>query len=149
MTFEGTGGRQRALVTEILADPSKPTAHPLADAYRALAERRAALKLPALRRSDVLERLAVEHVKRALELDTPRGELPGDPLHDRVFEAMVDIGGTATDVFIGDTPAALPSSKNIANRRHSQVGIGAIRGDSAHYGKGKYWIVVIYTSPPE
>ncbi len=149
VTFEGTGPKQRVLLTEILADPGKQTLDPLADAYKALAERRAALKLPALRRSEVLERLAVEHVKRALELDSPKGELPGPPLHDRVFDAMTDIGGTATDVFIGETPAALPSSKNIANRHHSQVGIGAVRGDSPRFGKGKYWIVVIYTSPAQ
>ncbi len=27
---------------------------------------------------------------------------------------------------------------------YSLVGIGAVRGDSPTYGKGRYWVVVIY-----
>ncbi len=150
VAFQTTPDGAKVVVTEILADPGKPITDPVEDTYRALATRRAALKLPALQRNPVLERIALLHVKRALELDTPKSELPGAAtLHDQVFKALSDVSSAAVDVFIGETPAALPDSQNIADKRNSRIGVGAVRGDSPTFGKGKYWMVVIYTSPAQ
>ncbi len=140
-------GRAQAVLTEILVEPNPGAADPVQAAYRSLWERRAEHHLPALRRSEALERIALEHARRALELDQPKAQLPGVPLHERVFAAMNDIGTTAVDFFIVESPASLADSKNLADRRNDRVGIGAIQGDSKTYGKGKYWVVVIYAAP--
>ena len=42
------------------------------------------------------------------------------------------------------TSSALPPSRGLKEARYSMVGIGAVRGDSPTYGKGRYWVVVIY-----
>ena len=141
------GGRPQAIVTEILTEPTPASADPIRDAYRSVQEKRASLKLPALRRSEVLERIASEHAKRALELDRPDTQLPGTPLQDRVFAALKDIRATSVDFFISESPQLITNSKNLGDRRNDRVGIGAVKGDSATYGKNKYWVVVIYAAP--
>jgi uncharacterized protein YkwD len=147
IAFQKLEGRPQAIVTEILAEPIRGSEDPIQDAYRSLSERRANLKLPALRRSEVLEKLALEHARRALELDQPQTQLPGTPLHDRVFQALKDIRTAAVDVFISESPRLITDSKNLVDRRNDRVGIGAVKGDSATYGKNKYWVVVIYAAP--
>jgi hypothetical protein len=94
-----------------------------------------------------LEQIALEHAKRALELDQPRTQLPGVPLDEQVFAADKDIRTTTVDVFVSESPRKITDSKSLGDRRNDRVGVGAVRGDSATYGKNKYWVVVIYASP--
>ncbi len=147
IAFQKLEGRPQAIVTEILTEPIASSADPVQDAYRSVQEKRANLKLPALRRSEVLEQLALEHARRALELDQPQTQLPGVPLQERVFAALKDIRTTSVDVFISESPRLITDSKNLVDRRNDRVGIGAVKGDSATYGKNKYWVVVIYAAP--
>jgi hypothetical protein len=140
-------GRSQAIVTEILASPvTAASGDPIREAYRSLQAKRADLKLPALRRSEVLEKIALEHAHRALELDQPKPELPGRPLHERIFAELNDISSTSVDFFVSESPELITASKSLADRKNNRVGIGAVRGDSATYGKGKYWVVVIYAA---
>ena len=53
----------------------------------------------------------------------------------------------SVDVFVSESPRMITDSKSLGDRRNDQVGVGAVKGDSATYGKNKYWVVVIYTSP--
>jgi uncharacterized protein YkwD len=145
IAYEKSAEGAQAIVTEILADAGSKD--PIQDAYRSLQEARASLRLPALRRSQVLEQIALEHAKRALELGEPKMQLPGMPLEDRVFAALKDIRSASVDFFISDSPGAIPRSKNLTRRGNDLVGVGAVRGDSARYGKNKYWVVVIYAAP--
>lgn len=147
IAYQKMEGRPQAIVTEILTEPTPASADPIRDAYRSVQEKRANLKLPALRRSEVLEQIAAEHARRALELDRPDTQLPGTPLQDRVFAALKDIRTTSVDFFISESPQLITDSKNLGDRRNDRVGIGAVKGDSATYGKNKYWVVVIYAAP--
>jgi uncharacterized protein YkwD len=147
VAYQKLEGRPQAIVTEILTEPVAASADPIQDAYRSVQQKRATLKLPALRRSEVLEQIAAEHAKRALELDRPDTQLPGTPLQDRVFAALKDIRTTAVDFFISESPQLITDSKNLRDRRNDRVGIGAVKGNSATYGKNKYWVVVIYAAP--
>ena len=139
--------RPQAIVTEIFTEPNVGLADPLQAAYRSLQEKRAELKLPALQRSGILEAIALEHAKRALELDQPRPQLPGVPLDEKVFAAVKDIRTTTVDVFVSESPRKITDSKSLEDRRNDRVGVGAVKGDSTTYGKNKYWVVVIYASP--
>lgn len=144
IAWEQVGGRRQALLTEVLARPLAKPADPLAVAYRALSEHRAQKKLPPLVRSPILEAIATEHARKALELDQPKIELPGTAVHERVFQLMGDARSAAVDFYVSDDPAALPTSRSLEDQKNDRVGVGAVRGDSRTYGTEKYWVVVVY-----
>jgi uncharacterized protein YkwD len=149
VTFERIDDRLRAIVVEVFASPVHVSSTPLADAYRAVQDKRQAAGLSLLIRSDTLEKLAQSHVVRALALDTPRAELPDEPLHQRIFEASEDVRSVAVDVFVLDEPGLVESSRSLRDPENDRLGIGAVKGDSPTYGKGKWWVVVIYASTHE
>lgn len=139
-------GRREVILTQIFAQPAGAGPDPLADAYAAVAEKRSQLKLPALRRSRVLEQLATEHARRALALDEPRIDAVDSKLHERVFAALSDVGSAAVDFFIVDSPVPPTDTRAAADGRQGYVGIGAVKGDSPRFGRGHYWVVVIYAA---
>jgi len=138
----------QALVVEVLARPSSPLSiqNPLEAAYRALDRLRTEGNLPPLRRSQALEQIAASHVRQALRQDSPRPQLPGSQVHDRVFDALGGVRAASVDVYVADDPGAIPRSASAADARNDWVGVGAVRGDSPTFGKQKYWVVVIYAS---
>lgn len=148
IAFERVGDRPQVRLTEILARPARAEAGPatLKDAYLALSQKRANLHLPPLQRSEVLEQIALSHAKRALALDSPKSQLPGSKVHERVFQALPEITSASVDFMVGDDPTLVPESKSLADARNDRVGIGSVKGDSPTYGQGKYWVVVIYAS---
>jgi uncharacterized protein YkwD len=139
----------QALVTEILAKPPAQGRDPVEEAYRSVQQKRAELHLPALKRNEVLEQLALEHVHRALELGQPKPELPGDSLQEQIFSSLQDVSRTSVEFFVSDSPAQVANSKNLADRKNDLVGIGAIRNDASSHGRGKYWVLVIYAAGRE
>ncbi|MFZ5468078.1 MAG: CAP domain-containing protein [Myxococcota bacterium] len=139
-------GCDQTLLVEILAAPQPSLIDTYGDAYQALLRARAGLHLPPLQRNAVLERLAGEHARKALELDQPTTQLPGEKLHQRVFATLDDAASAAVDFFLVDHPSLITDSKNLGDARNAWVGVGAVKGDSARYGKGKYWVVVIYAA---
>lgn len=139
-------GSRQVLVTQVFVDPLQASADPLADAHRAINQRRAELKLSPLERNATLDALAREHARKALALDEPRAELPGAKLHDQVFAALDDASSASVDFFVADNPSLIQASKSANAAGHKWVGIGAVKGDSPKLGKGKYWVVVIYAS---
>ncbi len=144
IAFETVGDRRQAILTEVLAKPADAAPDPLAAAYQAISEQRAGKKLPPLVRSPVLEAIATEHARRALQLDRPKISLPGATVHDRVFQSMREVKSAAVDFYVSDDPSALPDSRSLEDSRNDRVGIGAVQGSSATYGDDKYWVVVIY-----
>jgi uncharacterized protein YkwD len=146
VAFQSIEGRPQAIVVEVFAARVKQSADPLADAYRALAARRAARKLPPLERSEVLQQLAFDHARRALKADRPEVNLPGSALHERVFEAVKDVRSASVDLYVTEDPSALPESRSLHEARNDRVGLAAVRGDSRTYGKNRYWVVVIYAA---
>jgi uncharacterized protein YkwD len=152
IAFQQREGRDQVILTEVFSTAS-PTAgpqpeDPLEEAYRTLAAHRAARDLPPLRRNPVLEAIAMEHARRALELDQPRVQLPGSKVHDRVFQALEQARSASVDFYVAESPSLLPSSRSLGDRKNTLVGVGAVRGDSRTYGKGQYWMVIIYAIAP-
>lgn len=149
VAFQKVDGLDRALLTEVFSSTGTAAStpmeeDPLEEAYQTLAHRRAARGLPPLRRSPVLERIARDHARRALAADQPRVQLPGSKVHDRVFSALEEARSASVDFYVADSPSLLPDSKSLGDRRNTLMGVGAVRGDSRTYGKGRYWMVVIY-----
>lgn len=144
---EQTDAGKNVVVTQIFVDPLGTSKNPLTDAYRAIGEQRAQGGLRKLERDGVLERLALDHARRALAADEPKAELPGGiKLHDRIFEELQDVKSASVDFFVADSPALIEGSKAAANPAFGLVGVGAVKGDSARFGKDKYWVVVIYAA---
>jgi len=141
-------GEREAIVTEVFAKPSPPrTGDPIAEAYRSVDRKRIDLQLPALRRNRILEQLALSHAQRALDLDQPKTDLEGSPpLQDQIFAAVHEVSSASVEFLVSDDPTLVSGSKNLADRNNDLIGIGAIRGDSSRYGKGRYWLVVIYAA---
>jgi uncharacterized protein YkwD len=133
------GGSELILV-ELLASPAAAQADPVASAYQRLLQQRAALRLPALQRSEALEAIAAQQARSALARDDPR--TPN--IDTQVFGAMAEARAASADLYVAHDLGSLPPSRGVRDSRYSLVGIGAVRGDSPKYGKGRYWVVVIY-----
>lgn len=149
VTFQTVDGRPQAIVTEVFSAPVQLSAasDPVVETYKALDAIRKQYKLPPLKRSEALEQIATDHVKRALKQDTPKAHLPDSNVHERVFQSVPNARSAAVDIYVAEDPTAAPESKSLLDARNSQVGVGLVRGDSATFGKGRYWVVVIYTTP--
>ena len=150
VAFQKVDGRDQVLLTEVFSSNGAATVSapedPLEEAYKRLASHRAARGLPPLERNPVLERIALDHARRALALDQPKVQLPGSKVHDRVFSTLEEARSTAVDFYVAESPSLLPDSKSLGDRKNTAVGVGAVRGDSRTYGKGQYWMVVIYAA---
>jgi uncharacterized protein YkwD len=149
VAFRKVDGQEQVLLTEIftsngVATTSSPPEDPLQKAYQTLATHRAARGLPPLKRHAELERIALDHARRALAADQP--QVPRAELHERVFSVLEEPRSAAVDSYVDDSPSRLPDSKNLGDRQNTLVGVGVVRGDSRTYGKGQYWMVVIYAS---
>ncbi|HYO53411.1 CAP domain-containing protein, partial [Archangium sp.] len=149
VAFQKLDGRDQAILTEVFSSTGTAAAvavDPREEAYQALATHRASRGLPPLERNPVLERIALDHARRALELDQPKVQLPGSKVHDRVFEALDKARSASVDFYVTESPSLLPDSKSLGDRKNTVVGVGAVRGDSRTYGKGQYWMVIIYAA---
>ncbi|HEX5749064.1 MAG TPA: CAP domain-containing protein [Archangium sp.] len=149
VTFQKVDGRDQVLLTEVFSStvtPATAAKNPREEAYQALATHRASRGLPALERNPVLEQIALDHARRALELDQPRVQLPGSKVHDRVFSALESAKSASVDFYVAESPSLLPDSKSLGDRKNTQVGVGVVRGDSRTYGPGQYWMVIIYAA---
>jgi uncharacterized protein YkwD len=134
------GSGSEVLLVELLASPARTGVDLVASAYARLTAERAALKLPALQRSAALEDIALRQARAALARDDPRAR----DIDSQVFGALTDARTTSADLYVAQDLGALPPSRGLREARYSLVGIGAVRGDSPTYGKGRYWVVVIY-----
>lgn len=151
VAFQKVDGRDQAIVTEVFSSTVSPVAasipkDPREEAYQALATHRASRGLPPLQRNPVLEQIALDHARRALELDQPKVQLPGSKVHDRVFSALDSAKSASVDFYVAESPSLLPDSKSLGDRKNTLVGVGAVRGDSRTYGQGQYWMVIIYAA---
>ena len=84
--------------------------------------------------------------RRALASGEAKTQLPGPTIQDRVFSAL-DVAAAAVDFFVADSPTLITESRHLAEAKNRLVGVGAVRGDSARFGKNKYWVVVVYAKP--
>jgi uncharacterized protein YkwD len=139
LAWQSRDGGSEVLLVELLASPAQTQADPVAVAYKRLEQLRSQFQLPALARNAALEAIAARQARSALARDDPRAP----DLDSQVFGAVADARTTSADLYVAQDLGALPASRGLHDARYSLVGIGAVRGDSARYGRGRYWVVVI------
>ncbi|MGO9828915.1 MAG: CAP domain-containing protein [Myxococcaceae bacterium] len=146
VAVENYGGRSQTLVVEVLAAPEARSADPVGDAYRRIAEQRAALGLPVLSRSPQLEALAAEQARIALDAEDPHTErlLAPERLHARVSETLRGVDSTSAELFVAEDLSQLPRTHGVADGRKNLVGVGAVPAGPGPGGSETYWVVVIY-----
>jgi uncharacterized protein YkwD len=147
---ETVGGRSQTLVVEVLAAPDTRSVDPVGDAYRRIAQQRAALGLPVLARSAQLEAVAVEQARIALDADDPHTErlLAPERLHARVSESLRGVESTSAELFVAEDLSQLPKTRGVADRKKNLVGVGAVPAGPGPGGAETYWVVVIYADRP-
>jgi uncharacterized protein YkwD len=150
VAVESTGGRAQTLVVEVLAAPDTRAVDPVGDAYRRIAEQRAALGLPVLARSPQLEVVAAEQARIALDADDPHTErlLAPERLHARVSESLHGVESTSAELFVAEDLSQLPKTRGVADGRKNLVGVGAVPAGPGPGGSERYWVVVIYADRP-
>ena len=146
VAVESYGGRSETLVVEVLATPDTRSVDPVGDAYRRIAEQRAALGLPVLARSPQLEVVAAEQARIALDAEDPHTErlLAPERLHARVSESLRGVESTSAELFVAEDLSQLPRTKGVADGRKNLVGVGAVPAGPGPGGAETYWVVVIY-----
>ena len=151
VAVETIAGRNQTLVVEVLATPDTRSMDPVGDAYRRIAEQRAALGLPVLARSPQLEVVAIEQARIALDADDPHTErlLAPERLHARVSESLLGVESTSAELFVSEDLSQLPRMRGVADGRKNLVGVGAVTAGPGPGGAQTYWVVVIYANRPE
>jgi uncharacterized protein YkwD len=146
VAVETIGGRNQTLVVEVLVDPDTRAIDPVGDAYRRIAEQRAALGLPILARSPQLEVVAAEQARIALDADDPHTErlLAPERLHARVAESLHGVESTSAELFVAEDLSQLPKTRGVADGKKNLVGVGAVPAGPGPGGAETYWVVVIY-----
>ncbi len=146
VAVETIGGRKQTLVVEVLAAPDTRALDPVGDAYRRIAEQRAALGLSVLARSPQLEAVAAEQARIALDADDPHTErlLAPERLHARVAESLHGVESTSAELFVAEDLSQLPKTRGVADGRKNLVGVGAVPAGPGPGGAETYWVVVIY-----
>jgi uncharacterized protein YkwD len=150
VAVESYGGRTQTLVVEVLAAPDTRSVDPVGDAYRRIAEQRAALGLPVLARSPQLEVVAAEQARIALDAEDPHTErlLAPERLHARVSESLRGVESTSAELFVAEDLSQLPKTRGVADGRKNLVGVGAVPAGPGPGGAERYWVVVIYADRP-
>ncbi len=150
VAVESYGGRSETLVVEVLATPDTRSIDPVGDAYRRIAEQRAALGLSVLARSPQLEAVAAEQARIALDAEDPHTErlLAPERLHARVSESLRGVESTSEELFVAEDLSQLPRTRGVADGRKNLVGVGAVPAGPGPGGSETYWVVVIYADRP-
>ncbi len=148
VAFHSVDGRPQVLLTELFSSgaPVRSALPPVEEMHQVLAGHRAAHGLAPLKRLAVLDAIAQEQARRALAMNLPPAQLPGDPVHERVFNAVDGARSASVDFYVTDSPAALPDARSLGLRENTALGVGAVQGDSPTLGKDRYWVVVIYAA---
>ena len=141
---EQISGRSQVVVTEVLAAPTRIAEDAVTAVHRALARRRAQLKLPALERTSILDSLALDRAREALARGVPEVEPANSPLQQKVFAALSDAQSTSVDLFVADQPTFVPESQSMRRAGNTRVGVGAVKGRTEGDEHDKYWVIVIY-----
>jgi uncharacterized protein YkwD len=139
-------GAEQIYLTEVFVEPPDAGAEspltPEARVREALWGERARGGLPPLTADPALDALAREE---ALALRARDASAPAADAGERALAVGRGRRLAAVDVFVASAPDEATRSSNAADARLRRVGVGVATGDSARFGAGRFWIVVVYT----
>jgi uncharacterized protein YkwD len=134
-------GNEGVYLTEIFAVPAISAADPVAEIVRLIAAERKRRGLPPLRRDPALDGVAVQEVRRTAASDQMKLD---QALAGRALSQVPRLSGAVAELYVGNGPDAVGSSRNVAERKWTRLGVGAQYGTSSQYGPGRLWVLLLY-----
>jgi len=134
-------GNEGVYLTEVFAVPAVAMADPIAAIVRVIAAERKKRGLPPLRRDSALDGVALEEVRRTAASDQMK--LDRD-LAGRALSEVPDLSGAVAELYVGNGPDTVASSKNLADQKWKRIGVGAQYSSSQQYGPGRLWVLLLY-----
>jgi uncharacterized protein YkwD len=125
----------------VFAVPAIGGADPVTEILRLIAVQRKKRGLPPLRRDSALDDVAAQEVRRSLASDEMKldREMAG-----RALSQVPELAGAVAELYVGNGPDAVGTSKNAGERKWTRIGVGAQYGNSSHYGPGRLWVLLLY-----
>src|SRR5204863_17593 len=136
-----TDGNEGVYLTEVFAVPAVAMADPIAAIVRVISAERKKRGLPPLRRDSALDGVALEEVRRTAASDQMK--LDRD-LAGRALSEVPDLSGAVAELYVGNGPDTVASSKNLADQKWKRIGVGAQYSSSQQYGPGRLWVLLLY-----
>jgi uncharacterized protein YkwD len=134
-------GNEGVYLTEVFAVPAVAIADPIAAIVRVIAAERKRRGLPPLRRDSGLDGVAVQEVRRTAASDQMK--LDRD-LAGRALSEVPDLSGAVAELYVGNGPETVASSKNLTEQKWTRLGVGAQYSSSQQYGPGRLWVLLLY-----
>ena len=144
-TAKGTSpdGAEGVYLTEVLAAPIEQAADPEGEVASILQRKRRALGLAPLARDRALDALAAQQV-RALASEGELSSRFQRSVVDEALRAQPRLRSAVAEAFVGSGAQATESSRNVAERNWTRLGVGAIYANSDTYGAGRLWVLLLY-----
>jgi uncharacterized protein YkwD len=134
-------GLEGVYLTEVFAVPVIGTADPAADVARFIESARQKRGLPPLVRDAALDRVASREIR--VTADEDRMKLDGT-LASRALTESKSLSSAVAELYVGSAPDEVGGSKNLAERKWTHVGVGALYASSRQYGAGRLWVLLLY-----
>lgn len=134
-------GAEGIYLTEVLAAPVIGSRDPAGDVARILAAEREKRGLPPLQRDPALDGVASSEVRNAAQADQMKLDRS---VPERAVEQAPELSSAVAELFVGNGPDQVASSKNIAEPKWTRLGVGALYSTSKQYGPGRLWVVLLY-----
>jgi uncharacterized protein YkwD len=144
-TAKGTSpdGAESVYLTEVLAAPIEQAADPEGEVASILQRKRRALGLAPLARDRALDVLAAQKV-RALASEGELSPTFQRSVVDEALRAQPRLRSAVAEAFVGSGAQATETSRNVAERNWTRLGVGAIYANSEAYGAGRLWVLLVY-----
>ena len=133
-------GESAVWLTEVLALPIG-SKDPAGDVERVVQGERKKQKLGPLRRSPLLDALALREIQR---IALTEGKTLDTGAAKRALEVDPDLRSAATDLVVAGAPEDAAGSKNAGEPAWTRLGVGAIYASSEKYGPGRLWVLIVY-----
>jgi uncharacterized protein YkwD len=134
-------GAEGVFLTEVFAAPIIGSADPAGEVARFIAGERKKRGLPPLQRDATLDRFANREVRATAEVDEMKLDRT---LAGRALQEKRDLSSAVAELYVGSAPEEVGSSKNLAERKWTRLGVGAVYASSRQYGPGRLWVLLMY-----
>jgi uncharacterized protein YkwD len=138
LTADGVEG---VYLTEVFAAPVVALADPVGEVARLIATERKKRGLPALRRDATLDRVATREIRVSALADQMKVDRT---LAGRALRENADLSSAVAELYVASAPEQIGSSKNLAERKWTRLGVGALYASSKQYGPGRLWVLLLY-----
>ena len=138
LTADGVEG---VYLTEVFTAPIVGSSDPAGDVARFIATEREKRGLPPLRRDARLDRVATREIRATALADQMKLDRN---LAVRALSESRDLRTAVAELYVATAPEEIGTSRNLAERKWTRIGVGALYAGSAQYGAGMLWVLLLY-----